>query len=76
VIHALHELEDIPGFLAQVAVLLAPEGRMLVVEPGSHIAPAQFAAEIACCRRAGFYELDAPALGPKRRAALLAAPRL
>ena len=31
VIHTLHEFEDLPGFLAQVAALLRPAGRMLVV---------------------------------------------
>jgi len=74
VIHTLHELEDLPGFLAQVAALLKPTGRMLVVEPRGHVEPAQFAAELVCCTRAGFRELERPALGRKRLAALLAPP--
>jgi cyclopropane fatty-acyl-phospholipid synthase-like methyltransferase len=72
VIHTLHEFEDLPGFLAQVKRLLAPAGRLLVVEPRGHVAPHHFAAEIACCRQSGFRELERPALGRKRMAALLA----
>jgi ubiquinone/menaquinone biosynthesis C-methylase UbiE len=75
VIHTLHEFEDLPGFLGQVAALLKPTGRMLVVEPRGHIRPEHFAAELRCCRRAGFWELDPPDLGRKRLVALLAAPR-
>lgn len=66
VIHAMHELEDLPGFLWQVAVLLKPKGRMLVVEPGGHVTQARFEQEKAACRGAGFSELAVPA-GSKGR---------
>ncbi len=62
-IHVLHELEDLPGFLDQVAALLKPSGRLLVLEPKGHVSPQQFALEREACRRAGFRELpldDAP----------------
>jgi len=75
VIHTLHEFEDLPGFLAQVARLLKPTGRMLVVEPPGHVKPEQFAVELELCRSAGFRELEAPALGGGRMAALFAPPR-
>ena len=52
VIHTLHEFEDLPGFLAQAAKLLKPSGRMLVVEPRSHVIPEQFSVELECCRLA------------------------
>jgi hypothetical protein len=71
VIHTLHEFEDLPGFLAQVAKVLEPEERMLVVEPSGHVKPKHFAAVLECCRLAGFRELDPPALGRKRVVALL-----
>ncbi len=74
VIHTLHEFEDLPGFLAQIAALLKPTGRMLVVEPGGHVKPEHFAAELQCCRLAGFREIERPVLGGKRLAALLAPP--
>jgi len=74
VINTLHEFEDMPGFLAQVIALLKPGGRMLVLEPKSHVSPAAFSAELELCRRAGLHELDPPPYARKRRAALLAAP--
>jgi ubiquinone/menaquinone biosynthesis C-methylase UbiE len=74
VIHTLHEFEDLPGFLRQVAGLLKPAGRMLVVEPRGHIKPEQFAAELKVCRQIGFRELDPPPVGRKHLAALLGPP--
>ncbi len=74
VIHTLHEFEDLPGFLSQVSALLKPTGRLLVVEPRGHVSSESFAAELKCCRRAGFRELDPPDLGQKRLSALLATP--
>jgi len=72
VMNTLHEFEDLPGFLEQAAALLVPGGRMLVVEPRGHVTPANFAAELELCRRAGFRELDPPTYAAKRPAALLA----
>lgn len=74
VVHTLHEFEDLPGFLAQVAVLLKPEGRLLVVEPPGHVKPGQYAAELRCCHLAGFHELDPPPLGHRKMATVLHRP--
>lgn len=74
VVHTLHEFEDLPGFLAQVATLLKPTGRLLVVEPRGHVTAELFATEMEVCQRAGFRALDPPALGSRRFAALLAPP--
>lgn len=70
VIHTMHELEDLPGFLDQVHALLAPGGRMLVVEPRGHVQPAQFEAMLACCEDHGLRVIDKPDKG-KRPTALL-----
>lgn len=72
VIHALHEFPDIQGFLTQVTALLKPTGHLLIVEPQGHVTPAHFEAELQCCRRAGFDELNRPTLGRRNMAALLA----
>jgi ubiquinone/menaquinone biosynthesis C-methylase UbiE len=72
VIHTLHELEDLAGFLAQVRTLLSANGRLLVVEPRGHVKQEQFVAMMDCCRQAGFEQLDPPEVGSKRFAALLA----
>jgi ubiquinone/menaquinone biosynthesis C-methylase UbiE len=73
VIHTLHEFVDLPGFLAQVATLLKPTGRMLVVEPLGHVKSEHFVAELRCCSLAGFREVERPVVGRKRLAVLLAA---
>ena len=69
--NTLHEFEDIPGFLSQVRALLKPNGRLLIVEPPGHVTPDNFAAELECCRRAGFRELTPPPYARRRPAALL-----
>ncbi len=74
VIHTLHEFEDLPDFLGQVATLLKPEGRLWVVEPPKHVKPEHFAAELECCRLAGFTEVEHAPLGGGRMTALLAPP--
>jgi len=74
VIHALHELDDLPGFLTQAAALLKSSGRLLVVEPGAHVKPESFEAELACCQQAGFEVIETPEMGRRRMAALLGPP--
>lgn len=69
VIHAMHELGDLPGFLRQVVSLLKPSGRMLVVEPKGHVTAARFAAQLDACRRAGLHEVP---LGPQPKGRLVA----
>jgi cyclopropane fatty-acyl-phospholipid synthase-like methyltransferase len=74
VIHTLHEIEDLQGFVRQVGELLKPEGRMLVVEPKSHVSPRQLELRLERFRRAGFGALAPPPLGGRRLVALLSAP--
>jgi len=74
VIHTLHEIADPSAFLEQIAALLAPGGRLLVVEPRGHVEPERLAAQVALCRSLGFAELAAPKVGRGRMAALFAAP--
>lgn len=71
VIYALHEFENVPGFLGQVAPLLKPAGRLLVLEPKGHVRPEQFALELESCRRAGFRELPLEGGSKGRLMALL-----
>lgn len=70
--NVLHEMADIPGFLAQVTGLLKPGGRMLLAEPKGHVSPRNFEAELELCRKAGFRVLDPPSCARGRPAALLA----
>jgi len=72
VVHTLHELEDLSGFLGQVRTLLNATGRLLVVEPRGHVTQEQFLAMMDRCRQAGFEQLAPPEVGSRRLAALLA----
>ena len=71
VIHALHEFEDVPGFLAQAGSLLKPDGRMLVIEPKGHVSPQAFSEELAVCRSVGFREVPYDGAPKNRLIALL-----
>jgi ubiquinone/menaquinone biosynthesis C-methylase UbiE len=71
VMHTLHEFDDLPGFIEQITPLLAPEGRMFVVEPAGHVKPAQFEAMMSCCEAHGLRVIERPKLSGKRLAALL-----
>ncbi len=71
VVHTLHEFEDLPGFLAQVARLLKPKGKMLVVEPRGHVKQEHFDAEMQVCLQESFKIEQSPSLGRGRMAALL-----
>lgn len=73
-IHTLHEFEDLPGFLAQVAVLLKPTGRLWIVEPPGHVKPDHFAAEKRACEAAGFRELTTNIAMGKKLVTLFAPP--
>jgi cyclopropane fatty-acyl-phospholipid synthase-like methyltransferase len=71
VMHALHELEDLPGFLDQIRALLRPDGRMFVVEPDGHVSPEQFDAMMACAEERGLMVIERPDVGRRRLATLL-----
>jgi cyclopropane fatty-acyl-phospholipid synthase-like methyltransferase len=63
VIHTLHEFEDLPGFLRQARELLAPEGKVWVVEPRGHVTEAAFRTELAVCLTSGFREARPASVG-------------
>jgi ubiquinone/menaquinone biosynthesis C-methylase UbiE len=54
VIHSLHEMTDIEHALRQIADVLNPEGRLLVIEPKGHVSRQTWEYELAAARRAGF----------------------
>jgi SAM-dependent methyltransferase len=56
----VHELPDPGRFFAELRAALAPGGRVLVVEPRGHVAPASFEASLAAAARAGFRRAPGP----------------
>ncbi len=49
----VHELPEAGPFFAELRRALAPEGRVLFVEPSGHVGEAAFAAELEAARHAG-----------------------
>lgn len=56
----VHELPDPGRFFAELRAVLAPTGKVLVVEPRGHVAPASFEASLAAAARAGFRRSPGP----------------
>jgi SAM-dependent methyltransferase len=50
----VHELPDQGRFFAELRAAVAPGGKVLVVEPRGHVAPASFEASMAAAARVGF----------------------
>jgi ubiquinone/menaquinone biosynthesis C-methylase UbiE len=66
----VHELPRADEFFREAAQSLKPGGRILVVEPGGHVKPAQFEEEMRTAARAGLRLVEHPAVG-KNHAAVL-----
>lgn len=56
----VHEFPDAARFFAEVRATLAPRGKVLVVEPRGHVAPAAFDGEMAAAARAGLRRAPGP----------------
>jgi ubiquinone/menaquinone biosynthesis C-methylase UbiE len=56
----VHELPDPGRFFGELRAVLAPNGKVLVVEPRGHVAPASFEASMAAAVRAGFRRGSGP----------------
>lgn len=69
--YMVHEVGDAQTFFALVRSTLAPEGRLLVVEPKIHVSACAYADTLDAARQSGFEIVDYPKI-PRSRAALLA----
>lgn len=69
----VHEVPDQVRFFAEVARVLAPGGRVLVVEPAGHVRAEAFEATLRTAERAGLARQPAPAVTRSRTAVLAAA---
>ena len=66
----VHEVNDIPRFLGQVAVVLKPGGKVLYVEPRMHVTQKRFEEILGYAKDAGFAVNDYPRVGMSRSAVL------
>lgn len=58
--YMVHEVPDAEAFLKEIASLLKPGGKLLVVEPRMHVSAAAFEKTIEIARRAGLRAIDGP----------------
>jgi ubiquinone/menaquinone biosynthesis C-methylase UbiE len=65
-----HEVPDKEAFFAQMASILSPDGRMLLVEPPVHVSWKTFDKELAAARAAGLIVLARPRLVMSKTALL------
>jgi hypothetical protein len=55
-IHVLHELPDARAALAEIRTALAPEGRVLLIEPPGHVSAVEFERQIETASTVGLVE--------------------
>jgi ubiquinone/menaquinone biosynthesis C-methylase UbiE len=67
-----HEVPDVRRLMDELAALLAPAGRVLLVEPSGHVSGEEFAASIAAAEAASLTVESRPVIA-RSRAAVLAA---
>ena len=56
----VHEVEDQGGFFREIAALLKPDGKILVVEPLFHVTAASFKDTVEKARQAGLKPVSEP----------------
>jgi ubiquinone/menaquinone biosynthesis C-methylase UbiE len=66
----VHELADQARFFTEVARLLTPGGRVLVVEPAGHVGAEAFEATLRIAERAGLARAPGPVVARSRTAVL------
>ena len=58
--YMVHEVPDIGRFFREIAALLKPEGRVLLVEPPIHVSKKAFAETLDKAQQAGLAEVERP----------------
>jgi len=58
--YMVHEVPDAEVFLKEVACVLKPKGKLLIVEPKMHVSPAAFEKTIDIARQAGLTTISEP----------------
>lgn len=58
--YMVHEVSNAQAFLKEVACVLKPRGKLLIVEPKMHVSPAAFAKTIEVAQQAGLRSISEP----------------
>lgn len=65
-IFMLHEVRDLPSFLAAIRRTLVPGGKLLISEPKVHVSKQSYAHTVAEAQKAGFRTVDYPKMRRSR----------
>jgi SAM-dependent methyltransferase len=58
----VHEMPDAAAFFSEAAQASKPQASLLLAEPGGHVNPAEFQAELQAAAQAGFTVAERPAI--------------
>ena len=58
--YMVHEVPDVEAFLKEIATMLKPNGRLLIVEPKLHVSASLFEKTLEAARLAGFKPISEP----------------
>lgn len=58
--YMIHEVPDVQAFLKEIASLLKPNGKLLIVEPMIHVSASSFMKTLEAARLAGFKPISEP----------------
>lgn len=69
--YLVHEVPDKEAFFGELATMVRPGGRVLMVEPPFHVSKAAFADTVACAGGAGFADAAGPRVLLSKTAVLI-----
>jgi hypothetical protein len=71
--HVVHEVHDAGRLFGELHDLLAPGGKLLVMEPPGHVSPGEFSSSMELARSHGF-EISGSLAGKRELSAVLTIP--
>ena len=58
--YMVHEMPDVKAFLKEIALLLKPNGKLLIVEPRIHVSASSFKKTLEAAKLAGLKAISEP----------------
>jgi ubiquinone/menaquinone biosynthesis C-methylase UbiE len=60
--YMVHEMPDVEAFLKEIAIILKPNGELLIVEPMLHVSASSFKKTLEAARLAGLKQTSGPTI--------------
>ncbi len=67
-IHVAHEVPDQNRLFIEISATLKPGGKLLIIEPGSHVTEAEFALSLSAASAGGLRKIESPDVQGHRKA--------